>query len=175
MPEKETQAGQPIQIELTSAKGARQLLGEPPDLSVRVVNTSDEPVWMVGVLPGSEGMRYPRYEVEIEGPSGQAARPFPEGMDYARGLQPTDFKRLAPGESFDPQEGRQFIPIQQLAWFKPSQPGTYRFRVRLDTREENPREWLGHTYVRDQAKVMAMLQQVPKVEVESNTLEIEFD
>jgi hypothetical protein len=175
MPEKRTQAGQPIQIELTSAKGARQPLSEPPELSVRVTNTSDEPVWMVGVLPGSEGMRYPRYEVEIEGPSGRAVPPFPEGMDYARGLQPADFKRLAPGESFDPQEGRQFIPIQQLAWFKPSRPGTYRFRVRLDTQEENPREWLGHTYVRDPDKVITMLRQVPKIQVESNILEIEFD
>jgi hypothetical protein len=165
----------PIRIDLRSAKGTQQPLDEPLDLSVQITNVSDDPVWIVGVLPGSEGLRYPQYTAEIEGPSGPVEMPFPEGLDYARGLQPEDFVRLAPGESFDPQKGKGFIPVQQLAWFKPTQPGRYRLRLRFDATESDPRQWMGHTFVRDQRRVENLIQQVPHVEVQSNTLEIEFD
>ncbi len=167
-------ADEPIKVELSAPRGTQQPLDEPPELSVCVTNVSDKPVWMVGVLPGSEGLRYPRYEVEIEGPSGPAKRPFPEGMDYGRGLQPDDFVRLDPGESFDPQAGKDFIPIQELAWFKPEEPGTYRFRLRVDTTAQDPREWLGHTYVRERKRVQDLIERVPKVEVTSDPVEIEF-
>jgi hypothetical protein len=82
--------------------------------------------------------------------------------------------QLAPGESFDPQHGKGFIPIQQLAWFKPAEPGTYRLRIRFDATEQDPRQWLGQTPVHDRSKVERLINQVPRVEVKSNTLEIEF-
>jgi hypothetical protein len=167
--------GEPIKVELISGKGQRQSLGEPPDLSVRITNVSDRPIYMVGVLPGSEGMRAPQYQAEIEGPSGPVHLRLPEGLDYARGLQADDFVRLDPGQSFDPQHGKGFIPIQKLAWFKPSEPGTYRFRLRLDATAQDPRAWMGHTFVRERDKVETLIRQVPKVEVQSNTLEIEFE
>jgi hypothetical protein len=165
----------PIKLELESSTGSRHDLSRPLDLSVRITNVSDEPIWMVGVLPGSEGLRYPQYQVEIQGPSGPVRMRFPEGLDYARGLRPEDFVRLAPGESFDPQQGKGFVPIQKLAWFQPSEKGTYRMRLRLDATAEDVREWLGHTPVRDQRKVESLLRQVPHVSAESNTLEIVFD
>ena len=83
--------------------------------------------------------------------------------------------RLAPGESFDPQQGKGFVPIQKLAWFQPSEKGAYRMRLRLDATSEDVREWMGHTPVRDQRKVESLLRQVPHVSAESNTLEIVFD
>ncbi len=164
----------PIRVEL-QARRKRQPLGESPDLAVRITNVSDKPVWLVGVLPGSEGLRYPRYEVEIEGPLGTTVRPFPEGLDYARGLRPEDFVRLDPGESFDPQQGKGFVPIQQLAWFKPERPGKYRLRLRLDTSAQDAREWLGQTYVRDRQRLEELLRRVPKITVESEPVEIEFE
>ncbi len=167
-------AGEPIEIELRSARGTQQRLDEPLDLSLRVINVSDRPLWMVGVLPGSSGMRYPRYTVEIEGPSGPVDTRLPEASDYARGMRTEDFVRLAPGESFDPQQGRSFIPIQELAWFRPGEPGTYRLRVHLDASAKEPRQWLGHTFVRDRDKVETLIGQVPHVRVASNTLEIEL-
>jgi hypothetical protein len=165
---------EPIKIELSSTKGGQQPLDESLDLSVLVINVSDEPIWMVGVLPGSEGLRYPQYVAEIDGPSGPVELQFPEGLDYARGLRAEDFVRLAPGESFDPEQGKGFIPIQRLAWFKPSEPGKYRLRLRFDATAEDARLWMGSTFVRDQRRVETLIQQVPRVEVWSNTLEIEF-
>lgn len=169
-----TRSEEPIKIELRSAKGSRQQLDEPLDLSVRITNVSDEPVWMVGVVPGSEGLRYPQYLAEIEGPSGPVQAQFPEALDYVRGLQPDDFVRLAPGESFDPQ-GKGFIPVQQLAWFKPTEPGKYRLRLHFDATARELKEWMGHTFVRDPGRVERLIRQVPRIEVWSNTLEIEFD
>jgi len=165
----------PIKIEIQSCKGMHQSVDEPLDLSVRVTNISDRPVWVVGVLPGSDGLRYPQYLAEIEGPSGPVDMRLPEGLDYARGLRPNDFVQLDPGESFDPQEGHGFIPIQQLAWFKPTAPGRYRLRLCLDATAENPRQWMGHTVSPDQRRVESLIEQVPKVQVHSNTLEIDFE
>jgi hypothetical protein len=166
---------EPIKIELCSAGGSRQARDEPLALEVEVTNVSDSPVWMVGVLPGSEGLRYPQYVAEIEGPSGPVRMQFPEGLDYARGLRPEDFVRLSPGESFDPQQGRGFIPIQHLAWFKPTEPGTYRLRLRFDATAKDPRQWMGQTSVRDQSELESLIKRVPRVKVWSNTLEIKFD
>jgi len=167
-------AESPIRMELCSTKGRRQPLTEPGDLSVRITNVSEEPIWMVGVLPGSEGLRYPHYLAEIEGPDGPVSMQFPEELDYVRGLQSEDFVRLGPGESFDPQ-GKGFVPIQQLAWFKPVRPGKYRLRLQFDATAKSPRQWLGHTLVRDRQEVERLIGQVPPVTVWSNALEIEFD
>lgn len=166
--------GSPIRIDLCSTKGCRQPLTEPGDFSVRITNISEGPIWMVGVLPGSEGLRYPYYLAEIEGPLGPVSVQFPEELDYVRGLQPEDFVRLGPGESFDPQ-GKGFVPIQQLAWFKPAKPGKYRLRLQFDAAAKNPRQWLGHTLVRDHQEVERLIGRVPPVTVWSNVLEIEFD
>jgi hypothetical protein len=165
----------PIKIELVSGQGPHQSLDEPLDLSVRVTNVSDEAVWMVGVLPGSGGLRYPQYSAEIEGPSGPVRQPFAEGLDYARGLQAEDFVRLHPGESFDPQEGKRYIPIQELAWFQPTEPGRYRLRLRFDATAGDARHWLGQTPVRDRTRVERLIREVPQVEVWSNILEIECE
>ena len=167
--------GDVIRIELRSAKGPHQTVGEPLDLSVQIVNVSEDPVWMVGVLPGSEGLRYPQYRAEIEGPSGPVEPMMAEGLDYARGLQTDDFVRLAPGESFDPQQGKGFIPIQPLAWFRPTEPGIYRLRLRFDATAEDPRQWMGQTPVRNRSRVERLIKQVPQVEVCSNTLELECE
>jgi len=166
---------EPIRVEIDAPSGTQQSIQDPPDLSVRIVNVSSRTIWMVGVLPGSDGLRYPQYRVEIEGPSGPVRLRLPEGLDYARGLRQDDFVRLEPGESFDPQEGRGFVPIQQLAWFKPGEPGRYRLRLVFDATSENPRDWLGHTPVYDAHHIEKLIEQVPHEEVWSNTLEIEFE
>lgn len=169
----EASSGDPIRIELRSTKGQRQPLDEPLDLSLRITNVSSEPLWMVGVLPGSDGLRYPQYLAEIEGPAGPVRIQFPEDLDYVRGMRREDFVRLAPGESFDPQ-GEGFIPIQQLAWFRPFEPGEYRLRVCFDATATDPRQWLGHTSIRDQHEVERLIEQVPKIEAWSNRLKIVF-
>lgn len=164
----------PIKLELLAPTGPIESPDRPLGLSVRVTNISDVPVWMVGVLPGSDGLRYPHYIAEIEGPSGPVQMGFPEALDYIPGLRSENFVQLAPGESFDPQ-GKGFIPIQQLAWFKPAEPGTYRVRLHFDATAQDPQQWMGHTAVRDRLEVESLIRKVPPVRVSSNTLEIKID
>jgi hypothetical protein len=164
---------QPIQIDLASPAGSRKRLDDPLQLVVTITNVSAAPVWMIGVLPGSEGLRYPKYTAEIEGPAGRAPAQFPEALDYVPAPRVEQFVKLDPGESFDPQ-GKGFVPVQQFAWFRPTQPGTYRFRLGLDTTASDLRDWLGHTSVTEPGRVAAMIQQVPRVKVWSNTLVITF-
>jgi hypothetical protein len=163
----------PIKIELRSTAGSGQSGSDPLDLSVQITNISNRPVWMVGVVPGSEGLRYPRYLAEIQGPAGPERTRLPEDLDYVRGLRAEDFVRLDPGQSFDPQ-GEGFVPIQHLAWFRPSKPGRYRLRLCFDATEPNPKRWMGHTRGADERRVEMLIQRVPQIKVWSNTLEIEY-
>jgi len=165
---------EPIQIDLETTGEPERQPAELPRFSIQITNRSDKPVWMVGVLPGSDGLRYPQYTVEIEGPSGPVEMRLPEGLDMVRGLQVEDFVRLEPGESFDPQAGERFIPVQPLAWFRPVEPGRYRLRLRFDATAQDPRQWMGDTPVRNRSQVETLIQQVPAVEVWSNALEIEW-
>lgn len=170
----ESKSEDPIVIELRCEGEGRRSREEPLNLAVRVTNVSNRPVWMVGVLPGSEGLRYPQYVAEIEGPAGPEQTRFPEELDYVRELRVKDFVQLAPGQSFDPQ-GKGFVPIQQLAWFKPTLPGRYRLRLRFDASEQDLRLWMGHTRRSDQGMVERLIQQVPPIKIWSNTLEIEIE
>ena len=167
-------ADPPFKIELRADGGSRLSLQDDISVSVRITNTADEPIWMVGVVPGSDGLRYPLYVAEIKGPEGTVPVRLPEDLDYVRGLQSKDFVRLAPGQSFDP-EGDGFITIQHLDWFKPTQPGKYRFRIKFDATNPDPRQWLGHTRITDRRKIEDLIRRVPPFRVWSNTLEIQFD
>lgn len=166
-------AATPIKIELRSARGSTLALEDDPVLSIQITNIAAESVWMVGVLPGSDGLRYPQYIAQIEGPEGTVPVRLPEDLDYARGLRTEDFVRLGPGQSFDP-EGEGFIPVQQLAWFKPTRPGKYRLRIKFDATDPDPRQWLGHTRISDRHRIEDLIRRVPPVKVWSNTLEIHF-
>jgi hypothetical protein len=146
---------------------------------VQITNVSDRVIWMVGVVPGSEGLRFPLYLAEIEGPEGPERVRLPEDLDYVRDLRIEDFVRLASGQSFDPQ-GKGFVPIQQLAWFKPRGPkprgpGKYRLRLSFDATEPDPRRWMGHTRSPNRHRVEELIRRVPAVKVWSGTLEIEVE
>jgi hypothetical protein len=64
--------------------------------------------------------------------------------------------------------------VQQFAWFKPTQPGAYRFSLGFDATERDPRQWLGHTRIASQESIEKLIQLVPAVKVWSNTLEISY-
>jgi hypothetical protein len=163
----------PIRIDLASKAGLRLGPTDSLELDVTITNICGEPIWMVGVLPGSEGLRYPHYTAEIEGPSGTVRSRFPEALDYLPAPRAGQFVQLGPGESFDPQ-GTGFVPIQHLAWFQPTEAGAYRFRLCLDTEAPDLRDWLGHTPVREPERVEALIRQVPRLKVWSNMLVITF-
>jgi hypothetical protein len=150
-----------------------QPLGEPVRIVVEIRNANASDVWMVGVLDGSEeGVRYPHYRpsVTLEGVV-LAAPPRPEDPLVAP-LRVADFRRLDPGEAFDPtrsEEGAAYLPLSTFATFRPPQPAIYRYALTLSTESDHPDEWLGR-FGQDEARadVLDLVAHVPRVTVVSS-------
>lgn len=166
----------PLAITLTVPPGP-QAVGAFVPVTVAVRNASDRPVWVVGVLDGSEaGFRCPRYTPEIVGP-----RPLPpvEGMPWCgmvAPLRPVDFRELRPGESFDPTTAAGFeayFPLVAFNNFYPPYPGRYELRLTLSTESAREEDWLGLTDYPQKQAARALLAKVPRLTVPSNTAVVE--
>lgn len=164
-----------IQIILTGP-AALVAIGAPIPIAVVVRNISENPIWMVGIMDGSEvGFRYPHY---LPGISGPEPLPPPEGLPWCGVVAPLrlqDFCYLLPGEGFDPtdpREGRAYEPLRTFLNFRPPFPGSYEFRLTLSTESRHDEEWLGVVKYPGMDQVLNRLAKVPRVRVESNVLTI---
>lgn len=150
---------------------------DPRPIAVRVTNVAGEPVWLVGVLDGSESAaRYPRWlPIVAGGPWRPAERP-----DFTSPLGVADFRRLGPGESFDPTEpvgGARYFPIAAFGAIS-EEAATYEVALELDTTAADEAAWRGSLPVPrpippDQTeRVRTLLQQVPRVRLRSNVVRL---
>ena len=151
-------------------------VGAPVYVSVEVRNISNRPLWMVGVLDGSEiGFRYPHYQPVIAGPE---PLPAPELGDCGNvaPLRLSDFRHLVPNEGFDPTDARDgagYLPLRTFTNFRPPVPGRYELRLIVSTESLQVEEWLGILEYPGKEAVLARLALVPRVRVESNLLVVE--
>lgn len=145
-------------------------VGQPLGVRISVSNLSSSPVWMVGVVEGSElGVRYPHYRPTVEGP--EAVAPPEIEYDMLAPLRPVDFRLLGPGEAFDPTDGRgeaAWHPIHAFSSLRPSVPGRYRLGLVLSTVSDDPTEWLGGWEAPGRDEVVARLAGMPRVTVEAS-------
>jgi hypothetical protein len=160
----------PIEIELILPKSP-QRVGARLEVGVVLRNASSAPVWIVGVMDGSEaGFRYPHYRATVATP---APRETPEGdgCGITAPLRLVDFLRLAPGEGCDPRvpvSGQAWLPITVFEGFVPSTAGRYTFELVLSTLSAKDEEWLGIVEYPGKDAVLARLKEVPRLEVRSN-------
>ena len=165
----------PLKIILTVPEGPHKV-GAVVPVRVEVRNVSARPLWAVGVLDGSEaGYRHPVYKTSIKGP-----RPAPpdesEGCGNVAPLRLEDFRRLAPGEGFDPTDasaGPNFLPLLAFASFAPAHAGRYELGLTLSTESANPEDWLGMLGYPGEEAVVARLREVPRLRVESAAAVVE--
>jgi hypothetical protein len=155
-----------------------QRVAMPIPIKIEVRNLSQQSVWIVGVVDGSEqGIRYPHYLPRIALGDEVVAEPPPPEDPLVGPLRLVDFRLLAPGEAFDPTSphaGATFLPISTFSTFQPAGPGRYEFDLTLSTQRQYPEQWLG--YFGQDAERSAVLQriaQVPRLTVRSNILEVE--
>ena len=148
-----------------------QKVGVVVPVKIEVRNVSSAPLWMIGVLDGSEqGYRFPHYRPSI---TSDPPMPPPE-MEACGNLAPLrlqEFTRLDPDESFDPtvsDSGAAYLPIDTFANFVAPAPGSYQFQLKLSTLSEKEEDWLGMRGYPGEADVLVRLADVPRVEVESN-------
>ena len=154
-----------------------QKVGAPIPISTEVRNISDHPLWMVGVLDGSEmGFRYPHYKPLIRGPK---SLPPSDELDACGNVAPLrlqDFRSLPPGEGFDPTaslDGTAYLPLQAFANFRPSIPGRYEFTLTVSTASQKEQDWLGMLGYPGEEMVLARLAYVARLQVESNIAIVE--
>ena len=155
------------------------VLGQPPKITVALINQTTSDVYLVGSLDGSDGkFRYPFCYFEVTGPDG---RPAPSLMARLcanmNTLREKDFVKVPPRGRFDP-----FQDIDDYGFFGPDElsasrfhvAGKYRVRFVYSSSCANIRDWSGDdpNAVMSNAKIASMFEHVPKVDVKSNEIEI---
>jgi hypothetical protein len=135
----------PITLTLRVPMSVR--LGDALEIGVEMRNVSDEPVWMIGVLDGSEvGYRYPHYLPEIGGPGSAPQSESSAECGLVAPLRLTDFRLLSAGETFDPtvaMQGAAYLPIRLFKRFQPQTAGRYDFTLTYSSECRDPDAWLG--------------------------------
>lgn len=145
-------------------------LGVVVPVGVEVGNDSPREVWMVGVVDGSEeGVRYPQYSPSVTRGASVVAAPPPPEDPLVGPLRAVDFRRLRPGESFDPTRGEggaAYQPLSTFATFRPAEPGVYRYALTVSTESVEPEEWLGRFgQDAERSAVLNLVARVPRVTV----------
>jgi len=166
-----------LSIVLTAASD-RVGVDDPVQVAVEVRNMSPAPILMIGVVDGAEsGARYPRWTPVIEGPNGPLV---PERPDFTSPLRPADFRRLEPGESFDPTvsaSGAAWFPLASFDAIS-QHPGRYSVALELDTEAPDDQAWQGTLPDRrpsaaaEAAVVAKLLADMPRLRARSNTVTI---
>jgi hypothetical protein len=166
-----------VSITLTCSSPTIQT-GAPSGVTIEVRNVTDHPVWIIGIVDGSElGARFPRWIPIVEGAVDVQA---PELSDFTSPLRPADFRKLEAGEAFDPSStagGAHFFPLATFEAISET-PGRYTLAVELDTRGPDESAWAGTLPDRrpeakgEAEEVRHLLLKVPRLCIRSNTLEV---
>jgi hypothetical protein len=149
-----------------------QPIGQGIDIEVAVHNLGAGDVWIVGVVGGSEeGIRYPHYRPSVTRDGAVVAEPPPPEDPLVGPLRVADFRRLGPGEHFDPTtrgEGAAYLPLITFATFRPTEPGVYQYTLTLSTESPEPEEWLGrYNQEAEREAVLDLVARVPRLTVTS--------
>src|SRR5262245_5779099 len=153
---------------LLHGPGRPTAVGEPLGVRAEVRNEGDRELLIVGVVDGSEqGVRYPHWRPEVSLGGRVVAEPGPAEDPLVGPLRRADFRRLAPGESFDPTAG-SYLPLATFATFRPREPGTYRCTLLLSTERESPEQWLGRFgQDAERGAVLELVARVPRLALRS--------
>jgi hypothetical protein len=168
----------PVLAVMLQGPNEDQSVGTPIPVKVEVRNLSQQSVWVVGVVDGSEdAIRYPHYLPQIAMAGQVIAEPPPPEDPLVGPLRQVDFRLLAPDESFDPTSphlGAAYLPISTFSNFRPAVPGRYELTLVLSTESQHPEQWLGYFgQDAERSAVLERIAQVPRLTIRSNVLEVE--
>lgn len=143
------------------------LVGSTIPIAVKLRNLSKHPVWIVGVLDGSEaGIRYPQFLPQVS----VGEKIFPSSIAAECGmvapLHLRDFRMLSAGESFDPTlpvAGASYLTIDTFMRFRPPFPGRFEFSLTFSSESPDLDAWLGVLEYPGHEAVRARLLEVPRM------------
>lgn len=147
-------------------------MGEVVTLSHRLKNKGESPVLLLKCLDGSaEGRRYPHVFLEVKDAGGTSIPQSPGGgrCRNLNQLREADFLELKPGESGDPCVLEGGFPYWPL---KVDRPGAYRVTLVYVLKEPFVSDAKLNGPASEEAR--GMLGRVPRGELRSNAIELEF-
>jgi hypothetical protein len=157
-------------LELTLATNKRVFkVGEHPTFAAVMKNVSQGDVYVMGCLDGSESGRYPRYEAVATVDSNPVQIEEFGRCGNMNALQTQDFKRLKPGESFDPFGAGYFQSYYLTSAFKFDKPGTYEVKLVYDTNASEDEQFLGEPDRLGRTLILA-LRSLLRIRVSSNVV-----
>jgi len=171
-------------------------IGETPAIAIQIKNSTDTTIQMVKVLDGSEAKwRYPHlyYEVfQIIGNKKRALKPnLHTRCGNMDGIGVNDFVEVRSGQGFDPLANQSEVYTRSISLFQWSfkKKGKYSIVFHYSTAEVELKKWMGDTNTlwfgmnnevfSDKTEaynhLISLFNRVPKVDLTSNELLVEFN
>lgn len=153
-------------------------IGETPTVKVEITNLSPSNVNFIGSLDASDvKWRFPHCYFTIEKPRLDNLE-AEERCGLMNTLRPEDFVSVEPNETFSPYveqgESRFFSSRQMSREENFRLPGTYRIQFHYSTQSNDIEDYLGDDYNAKRRQLKRLLQDVPKVKLESNVVTVEI-
>ena len=150
--------------------------GEMPEVEVKIYNNTKEAVYFIGSLDGSDlKWRHPHCYFEIEKPTNDKPQAYGR-CGNMNPLRAEDFVKVEPGKSFDP-----YTSVDHYGFFSAYNisderqfrvPGRYKITFYYSTFSTKLEDYAG--YGSEVPDLQTLLNQVPKVKLQSNTLVIDI-
>lgn len=165
-----------FRCEISSSK-SEYSIGETPEVSVKIINNSGQEVYLIGSLDGSEaGMRSPQCYFSITKPKKDPLPAFAR-CGNMNALRSENFRKVEAGETFYPfqsdKKGFFFSSYQLQRKDHFRLPGKYRITFYYSTLSKDLQDYLGDG--KSSEELVSLFAQMPHIELESNTIEIEFE
>jgi hypothetical protein len=142
-------------------------VGEEVMFRLLIQNDSDLSIVLCRALDGStNGSRYPRIAVDVDGPTGglEERAPYLRICANQRKMRDADLVEVGPGGTFDPFDGE---PLRLEARFR--RPGRYEFTITYSIDEPDLRQWMGFPGLTTIPSTMSqMLRRLPRIELSSS-------
>lgn len=153
--------------------------GQVPDIKVAIANHSENEIYLIGALDGSENKRrMPYCYFTIE-------KPKPDTILYqhcgtVNPLRTAEYRLVKSGESFDP-----YAQIDDKGFWRNHtigdketfrNPGVYRIQFHYSTNSTDIRRFLGSWDKNpDTARLKQLFEKLPRIDLSSNVLEINIE
>jgi len=127
-------------------------VGDQIHLSAQIHNDGSKDVVLPYGLDGSDGNRYPKIRVRVEGPDG--------GCGAFDQLEESDLATVAPGGTIDVLA--KWVP-SNIRSGRIAKPGSYKVIVNYSTKERDARQWVGSMDATIPGSLLKRLRRVPMV------------
>ena len=117
-------------------------VGEHPEISVKIYNKTQKPIWLVGSLEDSDiKWRYPYCWFDVYDEKGTNIREIIPRCGFMSNLSKENFVLVQPGQFFDPYMEGFSNDLFMTIW-KPEKSGIYRVVFNYSTKSDDISEWL---------------------------------